>query len=216
MWLFKTCSEKVSLPFNEVCKQLRVLNNYWERAFCFPASFLSGLNPLWAFPAPCCQEETAKDTKAMIIPRGGKYKFNGDFSFVRSCWFIDEGRQGELIEGTHVIFQVSITLLQPPSIPLSLCLVKKGGTVAFVWLTCLTKVTAAHGRMWMSGPAPLPLCTSVRAGAGRAGWKETNWTQKEGHSPSPDPPLALRPSIPFRCSAGPSSACWLIPFSLPL
>lgn len=214
MWLFKTRSEKVSLPFNEVCKQLRVLDNYWEGAFCF-VSFRV-LSPLWAFPVPCCWEETAKDTKATIIPRGGKYKFNGDFSFVGSRWFIDEGWRGELIGDTHVISGVSITLLQPPSIPVSLLLVKKGGTVAFVWLTCLTKVTAAHGHMWMSGPVPLPLCTSVRAGAGRAGWKETNWTQKEGHSPSPDPPLALHPFIPFRCSAGPSSACWLIPFSLPL
>lgn len=99
--------------------------------------------------------------------------------------------------------------------PFSFCFVIKGGTVAFVWLTCLTKVTAAHVCMWMSGPAPLPLCTSVRAWAGWAGWKETNWTQKEGHSPSPDPPPVFHPSIPFRCSAGPSSACWLIPFSLP-
>lgn len=81
---------------------------------------------------PCCWEETAKDTKATIIPRGGKYKFNGDFSFVGSRWFIDEGRRGELIEDTHVISGVSITLLQPPSIPVSLLLVKKGGTVAFV------------------------------------------------------------------------------------
>lgn len=68
----------------------------------------------------------------MIIQRGGKYKFNEDFSFVGSRWFIDDGRQGELIENTHVISGVSITHLQPPSIPLSLRLVKKGGMVAFV------------------------------------------------------------------------------------
>lgn len=117
---------------------------------------------------------------------------------------------------THMSSLRSLSPFTAPFHPASPRLVKKGGTVAFVWLTCLTKVTAAHGCMWMSGPAPLPLCTSVRAGAGRAGWKETNWTQKEGHSPSPDPLLALRPSISFRCSAGPSSACWLIPFSLPL
>lgn len=46
--------------------------------------------------------------------------------------FIDEVGWGELIEDTHVISQVSITLSQPPPVPLSLCLVKKGGTVAFV------------------------------------------------------------------------------------
>lgn len=58
----------------------------------------------------------------MIIPRGGKCKFNGDFSFVSPCWFIDEGRQDELIEDTHVISQVSITLLQslPSLFPSSL------------------------------------------------------------------------------------------------
>lgn len=134
--------------------------------------------------------------------------------------FIDADWRDELIEDTHVIFMVSIILSHPhhpcPPHSFSLCLIKKGGTVAFVWLTCLTKVTAAHGCMWMSGPAPLLLCTSVRAGAGRVGWKETNWTQKEGHSPSLDPPQSLHPSIPFRFSAGSSSACWLIPFSLPL
>lgn len=152
-----------------------------------------------------------------IVPREGKYKFNGDFSFVKSRWFIDQGPAGWIDRGTRMSSLGSLSpFYSPLSIPPFLRLVKKGGMVAFVWLTCPTKVTAAHGRMWMSGPAPLPLCTSVRAGAGRAGWKETNWTQKEGHSPSPDPPLPLHPSIPFRCSAGPSSACWLIPFSLPL
>lgn len=166
----------------------------------------------------CYWEEVAQATKTSIIQRGGKYKFNGDFSFVESHWFIDVGQQGELTEDTHVISWVSTTLSLPSSIPLFPLLpaLLKGDMVAFVWLTCLTKVTAAHGRMWMSGPAPLPLCTSVRAGAGRAGWKETNWSQKEGHSPSPGSPLLLHPCIPFRCSAGPSSACWLISFLLPL
>lgn len=174
------------------------------------------LNPPLVFPDLRCREEAAKNTKTLIIPRGGKYKFNGNFSFVALPLVYWCGQAG-WIDRRHTCHLFG--LYHPFTVPLhssSLCLIKKGGTVAFVWLTCLTKVTAAHGCMWMSGPAPLLLCTSVRAGAGRVGWKETNWTQKEGHSPSPDPPQSLHPSIPFRFSAGPSSACWLIPFSLPL
>lgn len=33
--------------------------------------FLSALNPLGAFPAPCCLEETAKDTKATVVLEEG-------------------------------------------------------------------------------------------------------------------------------------------------
>lgn len=144
--------------------------------------------------------QMAKDDTALIL-RGGKCRFNRDLNWSRTHM--------AFLGSLSPLFIAPFHLRSPTS-----RLVKKGGMVAFVWLTCPTKVTAAHGRMWMSGPAPLPLCTSVRAGAGQAGWKETNWTQKEGHSPSADPPLALRPFLSFRCSVGPSSACWLIPFSL--
>lgn len=58
-----TCSEKVSLPFNEVCKQLRVLNNYWERAFCFLSSILLDSNPLQAFVERCCQDKKTANNK---------------------------------------------------------------------------------------------------------------------------------------------------------
>lgn len=55
----------------------------------------------------------------MIIPREGKYKFNGDFSFVRSHWFIDEGRWDELIEDTRHLLGLYHPFIAPfhPSFP---------------------------------------------------------------------------------------------------
>lgn len=123
-------SQKVSLPFNEVSKELSVFCNYWENAFCFLPSYFfgglgGGLNPLLAFADLCYWEEAAKNAKTLIILWGGKYKFNGNLSFVMSHSFIDVGRQDELIEDTHVISSVSISLSQFPSIPLPSALLKR-------------------------------------------------------------------------------------------
>lgn len=86
------------------------------------------------------------------------------------CWvgqvplFGEGGWSGWLITHTlhtHTIFSLSFLLSLFRSLPVSffLCfplflpLYLKGGMVAFVWLTCLTKVTAACRCMWMRGSA---------------------------------------------------------------
>lgn len=78
-------------------------------------------------------------------------------------------------------------------------------------------MTAASGCTYTRVSARVRLCTSVSTEAGGIGGrKETNWSQKAGHSPSAHP-LHPPPSLgSFRCSAGFSSARWLIPFCPPL
>lgn len=59
-----------------------------------------------------------------------------------------------------------------------------------------------------------PLCTSVSGEAGGKGEKKQIGPKRQAihllH-----PLSSPRPSFPFRCSAGSSSACWLIPFRSP-
>lgn len=55
VWLLKTLTEKVLLPFNEVAKQLRVVGNYWEHFVSFGR-----------------KSPTVEDAEALSVPSGSK------------------------------------------------------------------------------------------------------------------------------------------------
>lgn len=225
----KTCSEKLflfSLLCYKVCKRLRNLQLLasGSRFFVFHAHF----KVLSRLPSTRAEEEGGGGGGGGGVGAGRHQNLQGNTSlietssFVASCCFIDEGRWGGLIRAPacHLLglyhHGASLHLHLHLHTQAAPCLVQQRAMLAFVWLTWPTKVTAAGGCVWTSGPAPLPLCTSVSAGAGQAGWKETNWRPKEGHSPSSDPPPMPRPLALIQVLGGTLKCCWLIPFSLPL
>lgn len=122
---------------------------------------------------------------------------------------------GGLIEDLRVISAFTLSL--PPSRHLSPPPGPRTGRYAGICLINSSDKSDSCSRAYVderrSAAPSLYICQS-QSRARRV--KGDKLEAKRSHSPSPDPPRSLHPSIPFRCSAGPSSACWLIPFSLPL
>lgn len=162
--LLKTCLKRFLFHLMKSVSSL-VSAVITKGAFCFPPWGLLALNPC-SVPGSASERKQLRTLKPRSSLKEGNTTLMETSPLSRPAGLLMRAG-GVNWSRTHVISRVSITLSQPPSNLLPSALLK-GGTVAFVWLTCLTKVTAAHGCMWMSGPAPLPLCTSVRAGAGRA------------------------------------------------
>lgn len=138
----------------------------------------------------------------MIIPRGEKCKFNGEFSIVSPRWFIDEGHQDKLIKDTHVISRVCNTLLQPLSIAVSLLLVKKGryGGICLINLSNKSdSCSRAYVDEWPSAALSLYICQS-QSRASRV--KRDKLDPKRRPFTFPIPPSGAPPLYPIQVLGG--------------
>lgn len=119
--------------------------------------------------------------------------------FVGSRWFIDEVRRGGLIEDTHVISPVSITLFTPPP---PLPLVKKGrfGGICLINLSDKSdSCSQAYVDEWPSAAPSLYICQS-RSGA--SGVKGDKLDPKRRPFTFPGPPSVAPPLHPIQVLGG--------------